>query len=94
MSFDLNLSADVERELERYAQAEHVTPAQAAEKFIQSGLKASKRKTAPKGLSEADWELLRQDPTVAFFERLPEPVFEQMEAASKQIHAERFKPRG
>jgi hypothetical protein len=38
--------------------------------------------------------LLRQDPTVAFFERLPDHVFKQMEAASKQIHAERFTPRG
>jgi hypothetical protein len=40
MSFDL--PADVERELVRYAKAEHISPIEAAVKFIQSGLEASK----------------------------------------------------
>ena len=92
MSFDLPVN--VVRDLEEYAQAERISPADAAVKFIQTGLKASKRKATRKDLTEADWEQLRQDPTVAFFERLPDHVFKQMEAASKQIHAERFKPRG
>jgi len=92
MSFDLPVN--IARDLEEYAQSEHISSAEAAVKFIQSGLKSSKRKAARKGLSEADWEQLRQDPTVAFFERLPDHIFKQMEAASKQIHAERFTPRG
>ena len=92
MSFDLPI--DVARDLEEYAKIEHISTNEAAVKFIQSGLKASKRKTVPEGLSESDWEKLRQDPTVVFFESLPDHVFKQMVAASKQIHAERFRPRG
>ncbi len=92
MSFDLPIN--LTRDLEEYAQREHISPTEAAVKFIQSGLESGKRKSAQKGLSVADWEELRQDPTIAFFERLPEHIFKQMEAASKQIHTERFKPRG
>lgn len=44
MSFDL--PANIERDLERYAQAEHISPSEAAVKFIPSGLKSSKRKAA------------------------------------------------
>jgi hypothetical protein len=90
----LDLPVNVARDLEEYAKSERISPAEAAVRLIQTGLKASKRKAARKELSEADWEQLRQDPTVAFFERLPDRVFKQMEAASKQIHAERFTPRG
>lgn len=91
MSYDF--PAHITRDIENYAQAEHITPTEAAVKLMQDALKAKKRKAA-KGLSEADWEQLQQDPTVAFFQRLPDHVFKQMEAASKQIHAERFVPRG
>jgi hypothetical protein len=41
MSFDL--PANIERDLERYAQSLDITPAEAALKIIQSGLKASNR---------------------------------------------------
>ena len=92
MSFDL--PASIERELELYAQAQHITPVEAAVKFIQSGLKAKRRKTVGRELTEADWDRLRQDPTVAFFGGLSEDTLEQMEKASKQIHAERFTSRG
>ena len=91
MSFDL--PASLERDLEKYAQIEHISPAEAAIKFIQSGLKAKKQKTASKRMSEDELEQLRQDPTVAFFERLPDHALEQMQTASKQIRAERFAPR-
>ena len=92
MSFDL--PASIERDLEEYAQAERISTVDAAVKFIQSGLKASKRKAAPRALTEAQMELLKASPTAAFFGSLPDDVLDQMEKASKQIHAERFTPRG
>ena len=92
MSFDL--PASIERELEQYAQAEHITPVEAAVKFIQSGLKAKRRKTSQQTLTEAQTEQLRNSPTAMFFGGLSDHALEQMEKASKQIHAERFLPRG
>ena len=92
MSFDL--PASIERDLERYAQAEHISPAEAVVKFVQSGLKSSKRK-AKQEITEADLETLRQNvPFFAFMEKLPEGVVQGMQAASKQFRAERFIPRG
>ncbi|AIE86281.1 hypothetical protein [Fimbriimonas ginsengisoli] len=92
MSFDL--PASIERELEKYAQSEHISPSEAAVKFIQSGLKSSRRKTTHE-VTEADLETLRQNvPIFAFLENLPDNVIDGMEAASKQVRAERFTPRG
>jgi hypothetical protein len=92
MSFDL--PAGIERELEQYAQAEHITPVEAAVRFIQSGLKAKRRKAVRNELTEAQREQLRHSPTAAFFGGLSDHTLEQMERASKQIHAERFSPGG
>jgi hypothetical protein len=92
MSFDL--PATIERELEQYAEAEHISPTEAAVKFIRSGLEASREKSVPRELTEADWEQLQSSPTVAFFGKLSDHALEQMEAASELIHAERFKPHG
>ena len=92
MSFDL--PASIERELEQYAQAEHITTVEAAVKFIQSGLKAKRRNAVRNELTEAQTEQLRNSPTAAFFGGLSDHTLEHMEKASKQIHAERFAPRG
>jgi len=46
MSFDL--PANIERDLERYAEAEHISPAEAFVKLIQSGLKGKRRKVVKK----------------------------------------------
>lgn len=92
MSFEL--PANLERELERYAQAEHMSPAEAAAKLIQSGLRASNRKASHE-VDEADLEILRQNvPFFAFLEGLPDDVIDGIEAASEQIRSERFTPRG
>jgi hypothetical protein len=91
---NFELPATIQRELEQYAEAEHISPTEAAVKFIRSGLEASREKSVPRELTEADWEILRNDPTIAFFRRLPDHVLEQMEAASREIHSERFIPRG
>lgn len=44
MSFDMNLSAGVQREIERYARAEHISTTEAATKLIEAGLKVKRRK--------------------------------------------------
>ncbi|HEY3782115.1 MAG TPA: hypothetical protein VGL56_13610 [Fimbriimonadaceae bacterium] len=90
----LNLPSSVERELKAYALAENISVAEAAAKLIRNGLKA-KRQKAGNEVTEAELETLRQNvPIFAFFERLPDSVIDGMEAASKQIRAERFSPRG
>lgn len=52
MSFDL--PANVARDLEEHAKAERISPTEATVKFIQTGLKSSKRRAARKKLTEAD----------------------------------------
>jgi hypothetical protein len=92
MSFDLPVN--VARDLEEYAQSERISPTEAAVKLIRSGLKGKRRKAARNELTEAQKEQLRNSPTAAFFGGLSDHTLEQMEKASKQIHAERFAPRG
>lgn len=93
MSFDL--PAGLERDLERYAQAENITPTEAVVKFVKSGLKSSKRKTSGYEVTEADLETLRRNvPIFAFLEKLPDHAIDSIEAANKQARAERFIPRG
>jgi|GEM_PF-1649007 len=82
MSFDL--PADLERDLELYAEAEHISPAEAVVRFVEAGLNAWKRKAKSNPLTAEEWELLRKDPLVAFFERLPERTIDQMEAVYKE----------
>jgi hypothetical protein len=92
MSFDL--PASVERDLERYARAEHISPADAVVRLVQSGLESSKRKAEHK-IKEADLKTLRENvPFFAFMEKLPDDVVEGMQASSKQFRAEEFIPRG
>ena len=61
MSFDL--SASLERDLEEYARTEHITPTEAAVKFIQSGLKAKRRKAEVAVVTDSDVE--------AYYKALP-----------------------
>lgn len=88
MSFDLPVN--IARDLEEYVQAVGISSAEAAVKLIQSGLKARRRKSVRGELTEAQTEQLRNSPTAAFFGGLSDHTLEQMEKASKQIHAERF----
>jgi hypothetical protein len=92
MSFDL--PASVERDIERYAQAEQLSLNEAAVKLIQTGLKSSKRKSKHE-ITEADLETLRRNvPIFAFLEKLPDSVIDGIELASEQTRSERFAPRG
>jgi hypothetical protein len=61
MSFDL--PASIQQDLETYAKAEHMSPSEAAVKFIQSGLKGKRRKADAVVVSEADVE--------AYYEAFP-----------------------
>jgi len=90
MSFDLPVS--VERELEQYALAEHLSPAEAAVKLIQSGIESSKGKAPVRELTEKEWEILRNDPTVQFFSRLSDETFEAMVQASNELRGGGYTP--
>jgi hypothetical protein len=92
MSFDL--PASVELQLELYAQAEHITPVEAALRFIRNGLDAKGVMALPSELTETQMEQLRSSPTAIFFGGLSDHTLEQMEQASTQIHSERFTSRG
>jgi hypothetical protein len=94
MSFDL--PASIERDLEQYAQSERITPVEAAVKFIQSGLKASKRK-ASKGTVDID-EQIRQlkalaPGTFGLLEDVPDEQIRRMEATISRMKRERFPAR-
>jgi len=86
MSFDL--PASVERDLERYAQDEHITPAEAVAKLVQNALKDRESKPQPIAtgpLTEEEWAKLRVDPTFIFFSRFSESEIDEMEAASRDL---------
>jgi len=88
MSFDLPIN--VEGDLERYVQDEHIASAEVVVKLVQSGKRKAKIQ-----ITEADLETLRQNlPIFAFMEKLPDEVIQGMQAASKEFRAERFPPRG
>ena len=89
MSFDLPIN--VERELEQYALAEHLSPAEAAVKLIQSGIESSRGKVG-RELTEEEWEILRNDPTVQFFSRLSDETFEAMVQASNELRGGGYTP--
>ena len=104
MSFDL--PATVEQDILRYARAEHISADEAVLQIVEVGLRAVRqrstrpvagrtKKAAKHEITEADLETLRQNlPIFAFLEQLPDSVIDGMEAASKQIRAERCSPRG
>jgi len=52
----LDLPASVERDLELYAQAEHISSAEAAANLIRDALKAAKRKSEDMIVTDADIE--------------------------------------
>ncbi len=91
MSFDL--PASIERDVERYAEAEHISPTEAAVKLIREALKAKGHGPSKGELSEIEWQELRAVPSFAFLEKLPDNVADRMATASKRTRVERLVPR-
>lgn len=91
MSLDLPVS--LERDLERYAQANHISTTEAAANLLQSALKVEKRKASKGELTEEEWQQLRTIPMFSFLENLPDSAIDCIEAASRETRAERTKPR-
>lgn len=52
MSYDFPVS--IERDILRYAQAEQISPTEAAVRLVQTGLKATRRKTAVTPLTDEE----------------------------------------
>jgi len=91
----LDLPINIERDLEEYAQSEHISPAEAAVKFIQSGLKASRRKMAKENLvtDEQIQQLKALDGTFGLLEDVPEEQIDRMAATIRRMKRERFPAR-
>jgi len=89
MNFDL--PAGIEREVQRFASAEHLTLNEAAITLIRKDLRATKTDADEKIFT--DEELRKADPAFEFFDGLPESVLDRIEEASREIRAERFVPR-
>jgi hypothetical protein len=93
MSFELPL--DVQLELERYAQARHITPGEAATRIISGALKAKTRRSGGNTHEEVDWIKYQQlVPGYDLFQQLPEGTVEEMARNSRRIRAEKMTPRG
>jgi len=90
----INFPANVEREIERYAQAQHMSTDEAAVKLVRDALKAKRRKGYAGEIPHAEWQkLVQADPAFEFFAELPDNVIDDIADASSQTRAERFKSR-
>jgi 2-methylcitrate dehydratase PrpD len=93
MSFEL--SANVERELERYASAEHLSPAQAAERLLSEALKARQGTAGAESVIDRDWELYRRlVPGFEIFHQMPDRDLDDLADGSARIRAETLSQRG
>jgi len=92
MSLDLPVS--VEREVERYAVALHITPTEAAIKLIQSGLKASQRKTGEDLVTDEQIRQLKAlDSSYGLLEDVPAEKIDRMAATIQRMKREGFPSR-
>lgn len=92
MSFDLPIS--VERDVERYALSQHITPAEAAIKLIQSGLKMSQRKAEENLVTDEQVRQLKAlDSSFGLLEDVPEEKIDRMAATIQQMKLEGFPSR-
>jgi hypothetical protein len=93
MSFEF--PANLERDIERFALSEHISPTDAAVRLIQDGLKAKKRKTVNEDLvtDEQIRQLRALDPMFGLLEDVPEEQIDRMEASIQRMKRERFPAR-
>jgi len=83
----LDLPANVERELERYAQAEHISMAEAASKIIMDALRVDDRK-AKLSSQASEWDKFQElVPGFEVFQQLPEGTVDEIMKSSCRISA-------
>jgi hypothetical protein len=93
MSFEF--PANLERDIQRFAQAEHISPTDAAVRLIQDGLKAKKRRTVNEVLvtDEQIRQLKALDPLFGLLEDVPKEQIDRMAASIQRMKRERFPSR-
>ena len=92
MSFDF--PAGLERDIERYAHAERISPKEAVVKLVQDALQAHQGNPTASELTAAERQSLQEaDPGFAFFAKIPDSVIDNIAEASRQTRAERSTPR-
>ncbi|CAN5492978.1 hypothetical protein BH11ARM2_BH11ARM2_22240 [soil metagenome] len=90
----LELPVSVERDIERYAQAESITPTEAAIKLIRSSLKEARRKTQePLVTDEQIRQLKALDSSYGLLEDVPEEKIDRMAATIRRMKREGFSAR-
>lgn len=93
MSFDL--PASVEREVQRYAETEHISPAEAVVRLIQDALKAKHKGTDESlVLDEQIRQLKALAPgTFGLLEDVPDEQIDHMATTIRRMKREGFSPR-
>ncbi|RYG99233.1 MAG: hypothetical protein EON58_04670 [Alphaproteobacteria bacterium] len=90
----LDLPINVERDIERYAQAEHLTPTEAAVKLIQSGLKANRRTLSADLVTDEQIRQLKAlDSSFGLLEDVSEESIDRMAATIQGMKQEGFTAR-
>lgn len=89
----IDLPANVERELELYAQSEHISTAEAASKIIMDALRVKGRK-AKSSAQSSDWATFQKlVPGFDVFQQLPEGTVDEIIKSSRRVRAEKLTPR-
>jgi hypothetical protein len=93
MSFDI--PAELQIEIDRYAQDEHISPETATVRLIQQALSANVAKPPLPRITDAEIEALKaRIPLLAYFASLPDNLVESLERTSQEIRAEALASRG
>lgn len=86
--------ANVERDIQKLAKAEHISANEAALKLITEAIKTKKLKSYKKQDSEVDWDKLAQlVPGLELLSELPADVVDEIARSSRRTRAERLTPR-
>jgi hypothetical protein len=92
MSFEF--PASVERDIERYAQAEAISPAEAAVRLVKDALKATRRKTKDVVVTDDQIARLKAlDGSFGLLEDASEEQIERMSATIQRMKREGFPAR-
>ncbi len=86
--------ASIEREVERYAEEAHLSPAAVAVQLVLSGLEKAHKPEATGELSKEEWERLRANPPFALIQSIPDSVIDIVETNVRERRGEADPPRG